>query len=71
MHLFGGMIGWLLAAAVVLIPTFFVGRYAQTRPPLLTSSRAKSGFGGVLWLFLAGQMRLAFDARLADRLYDE
>ena len=56
MHLFGGMIGWLLAAAVVLIPTFFVGRYAQTRPPLLTSSRAKSGFGGVLWLFLAGQI---------------
>ena len=56
MHLFGGMIGWLLAAAVVLIPTFFFGRYAQTRPPLLTSSRAKSGFGGVLWLFLAGQI---------------
>lgn len=56
MHLFGGMIGCLLAAAVVLIPTFFVGRYAQTRPPLLTSSRAKSGFGGVLWLFLAGQI---------------
>ena len=57
MHLFGGMIGWLLAAAVVLIPTFFVGRYAQTRPPLLTSSRAKSGFGGVymtseLWFML-------------------
>lgn len=24
MHLFGGMIGWLLAAAVVLIPTFLL-----------------------------------------------
>lgn len=33
MHMFGGLVGWLLAVAVVLIPTFFVGRYAQTRPP--------------------------------------
>lgn len=56
MHMFGGLVGWLLAAAVVLIPTFFVGRYAQTRPPVLTSPRAKSGFGGVMWLFLAGQI---------------
>ena len=54
--MFGGLVGWLLAAAVVLIPTFFVGRYAQTRPPVLTSPRAKSGFGGVMWLFLAGQI---------------
>lgn len=56
MHMFGGLVGWLLAAAVVLIPTFFVGRYAQTRPPVLTSPRAKSGFVGVMWLFLAGQI---------------
>lgn len=29
MNLFGGWIGWLLAAAVVLIPTFVVGRRAR------------------------------------------
>lgn len=56
MHLFGGFVGWLLAAAVVLIPTFYVGRFAQTKPPVYTSERAKSGFGGPLWLFLAGQI---------------
>lgn len=56
MNLFGGWIGWLLAAAVVLIPTFVVGRAAQAVPAALTSDRFKSGFGGALWLFLAGQI---------------
>ena len=39
MNLFGGWIGWLLAAAVVLIPTFVVGRAAQAVPAALTSDR--------------------------------
>ncbi len=56
MNLFGGYVGWLLAAAVVLIPTFVLGRFAQTKPPALRSDRHKSGFGGLMWLFLAGQV---------------
>lgn len=56
MNLFGGFVGWLLAAAVVLIPTYVVGRSAQSKPPALTSERVKSGFGGPMWVFLAGQI---------------
>lgn len=56
MNLFGGFVGWLLAAAVVLIPTFIVGRAAQAKPAALTSDRVKSGFGGPMWIFLAGQI---------------
>ena len=56
MNLFGGFVGWLLAAAVVLIPTYVVGRSAKSKPPALTSERVKSGFGGPMWIFLAGQI---------------
>lgn len=56
MNLFGGWVGWLLAAAVVLIPTCAVGRSAREVPPALTGERYASGFGGALWLFLAGQI---------------
>lgn len=71
MHLFGGMIGWLLAAAVVLIPTFFCW-------PLRSDATAAFDFIACQKWFrwrsvaLSGRAnRLAFDARLADRLYDE
>lgn len=56
MHYFGGIFGWLLAAAVVLIPTYILGRCARSLPPALTSKAAPSGFGGFLWVFLAGQV---------------
>ena len=40
---------------IVVLPTWIIGSYARTRPPVLTSPNIRSGFGGLLWLFVLGQ----------------
>ena len=45
-----------LVIVVVAIPTWIIGSYAKTKPAALNSPRYKSGFGGMLWVFIVGQI---------------
>lgn len=45
-----------LIVVIVLVPTWIIGSYARTKPPVLTSPNIKSGFGGLLWIFILGQI---------------
>ncbi len=46
----------LLIIFIVGLPTWIIGSYARTKPPVLTSPSIKSGFGGLLWVFIIGQI---------------
>ena len=45
-----------LIVVIVLVPTWIIGCYARTKPPVITSPNIKSGFGGLLWIFILGQI---------------
>ena len=62
-----------LVIVVVAIPTWIIGSYAKTKPAALNSPRYKSGFGGMLWVFIVGQiawfLRAVWETTFISRLF--
>lgn len=56
------ILSWVLILVVVAVPTWIICAWAAKIPPALTHEKHKSGFGGALILFVAGEVALTVTA---------
>lgn len=56
------ILSWVLLLVVVALPTWIICSWASKIAPALTDEKHKSGFGGALILFVAGQVAIFITA---------
>ncbi|MDO4936491.1 MAG: hypothetical protein Q4E62_01085 [Sutterellaceae bacterium] len=56
------ILSWVLMVVVVALPTWIICAWASKIAPAMTHEKHKSGFGGALILFVAGQVAILITA---------